>query len=66
MTFMRSQPRQPDPIARLLSHALVGAIAVFLFKKAGGGTAATAALFSIIAHEALDAPVAQALTDLDI
>jgi hypothetical protein len=65
MPAMPPQPqRRPDPFARLVSHAIVGALAAFVFKKFGGGPALMAAMLSIAAHETLDAPVAQTLTEL--
>jgi len=61
---MPNQPqREPDLVARLMSHALVGLALWLLFSKAPRGTAATAAVVGVIAHESLDAPVAQKLTD---
>jgi hypothetical protein len=60
-------PQRPDPATRLLSHVLVAGVAGFVIgRRSGtiGGVLAAAA--AAVAHEELDAPVAQALTDLGL
>lgn len=57
--------RQPDPETRFVSHLLVGCAAgAATGKRSGFGWFVAAALVAALAHEALDAPVAQVLTDL--
>lgn len=57
--------RRPDPETRLVSHLLVGCIAgAATGKRSGFGGFLAAALLAAFAHEALDAPVAQILTDV--
>jgi hypothetical protein len=59
--------RQPDPVARFLSHAIVGAAAGWVVgQKSGPGTAILAALAAVAAHEEFDAPLADVLTELGI
>ena len=54
--------KQPDQTARWISHALVGfAASALIGKKAGGAGAILGFVLAIIAHDALDAPVAQAV-----
>lgn len=62
--FMQS--REPDPVARVLGHALVGGIVLLAFGRRFGGSAVLASVLTIVAHEALDAPVAQKLSDLGV
>jgi hypothetical protein len=57
--------RQPDPLARALGHAVVGGAAFYLLRRFGAA-AVVASVLTIVAHEALDAPVSQKLTDLGI
>jgi Na+/H+ antiporter NhaA len=60
-----SNGRQPDPQTRFASHLLVGlAVGSVAGKKSGLFAFAFAAIASVLAHEVLDAPVAQLLTDL--
>lgn len=56
-------PRKPSPQTRLLSHALVAAAVATMMRKSGTAGALVSALIAAAAHEAFDAPVAQALTD---
>lgn len=58
--------RQPDPGTRLVSHAIVGLAAGAITGRRSGlvGFLITAVI-AAASHEALDAPVAQLLTDLD-
>lgn len=59
--------QRPDPATRLLSHVLVaGFVGVVIGRQSGtlGGLLAAAA--AAVAPEELDAPVAQALTDLGL
>jgi hypothetical protein len=58
---------QPDPKARWIAHLIVGAVAAYAIGKRVGpaGTLVTAAL-SMGIHEALDAPVAKALSEAGI
>jgi hypothetical protein len=57
--------RRPDPQTRFASHVLVGLAAGSVAGRQSGPVAfVVAALISAAAHEALDAPVAQLLTDL--
>lgn len=59
--------RQPDPQARWLSHAVVGAAAgAAVGRNAGAVGSVVAALTTILLHEALDAPVAGVLADLGV
>lgn len=57
----------PDPVARWLSHLLVGSIiGAVVVRKAGlGGFLVTAVLTGLV-HEALDAPLASVLTEVGI
>jgi hypothetical protein len=56
--------RQPDPAARWLSHAIVGlGIGYIVGKQTGSVGFVVTAAASIVAHEYLDAPVAQLLSD---
>jgi hypothetical protein len=60
-----SNGRRPTPQTRFASHLLVGAAAGSLAGKESGPVAfVVTAIISALAHEALDAPVAQILTDL--
>lgn len=66
-----NKSRTPDPIVRLLSHALVGGAAAFAIHKAFPQTTAVAQVIGMLLaaamHEQLDAPVAnwiEANTDL--
>jgi RsiW-degrading membrane proteinase PrsW (M82 family) len=57
--------RQPDQSARLLAHALVGiGVGYFLGKQKGLPGFITGLIVSTAVHEAMDAPVAQVLSDL--
>jgi hypothetical protein len=59
--------RRPDPAARLLSHMIVGATAgAIVGKRTGPGGALLSALVAVVAHEQLDAPVADILADLGL
>ena len=61
------QRRQPDPVARWLSHALVGVTVGYLVgKKTGAAGFWVGAIVSAFAHEMLDAPVEQALSDFGV
>lgn len=55
--------KQPDFEARLLSHILVGGAIALLTAKAFGRNSIAAGLVAAAAHEALDAPVADLLSD---
>jgi hypothetical protein len=62
-----SHNRKPSPQTRLLSHVLVGLSAgALISQKTGANTFPIAAVLAAFAHEALDAPVAQALSDLGV
>lgn len=62
-----SSRRRPDPVARWVSHALVGAAAGLLVaQKSGPIGGMVSALIAIAAHEELDAPMADLLTDLGL
>lgn len=57
--------RQPDQNVRLVSHALVGlGVGYLVAKEKGLAGFLVGAVLSTVAHEALDAPVAQLLSDL--
>ena len=57
--------RKPSPQTRLLSHVLVGlAAGAVISRETAANTFPIAAVLSALAHEALDAPVAQALSNL--
>jgi hypothetical protein len=59
--------REPDALAQFLAHTLVGGLAVYLFGRGRGSAEALAiGIIGITAHAALDAPVAQSLSDLGI
>jgi hypothetical protein len=63
--------KQPDQIARLVGGAIVGGAAAFVVAKTIKSTAAPAgallaAILTIILHEALDAPVSQAVSELGL
>jgi hypothetical protein len=60
-----SRRRRPDPVTRLFSHALVGAVVgLVVGQKSGPMGGAASALIAIAVHEELDAPVADVLTEL--
>jgi hypothetical protein len=62
---MSSRQPQPDPATRLLSHAIVGLLTgAAVGQKRGVGGFVLIAVLGAAAHEALDAPLAQLLTDL--
>ncbi len=62
---LMSNKKRPDPQTRFASHLLVGFVAGSVAgKDSGPGAFLVAALLSAFAHAALDAPVAQLLTDL--
>jgi hypothetical protein len=55
---------RPTKGTRIVAHTLVGAAAAFLALKAfGKNTTVVSALLAIVAHEALDAPVARTLAE---
>lgn len=57
--------RQPDQDARLLSHALVAlGVGYLVAKEKGLAGFIVGAMLGTAAHAALDAPVAQLLSDL--
>lgn len=62
---MAMQPQgQPDPLARWVSHALVGLGVGYILGRRGGTTGfLLMAAVGAIAHEILDAPVARKLSD---
>jgi hypothetical protein len=54
----------PDPLARLLAHAVVGiGVGYLLSKRAGGLSVFLGSAITIIAHEKLDAPLAQIFSE---
>lgn len=60
-TYVMSQ--QPDPFARWVSHALVGAAAaglvgLFVAKRSAPSAQLVSALVAVMLHERFDAPVA--------
>lgn len=57
--------KEPDPLARIVGHAVVGGAAFYLLRRFGA-TAIIVSALTIIAHEAFDAPVAQRLSELGI
>lgn len=60
-----SNRHRPDPQTRLASHLLVGLVVGSLAGQESGPVAfVVTAIFSAVAHEALDAPVAHLLTDI--
>jgi hypothetical protein len=60
-----NQNKKPSPATRLISHALVGLLCGYVISQMTKRSAfPVAALLTACAHEALDAPVAYALTDL--
>ena len=62
---MTSKQHYPDPLAVLLSHALVGALAAGIVgSKAGPQAAIMAAVVVMAAHRYFDAPLAQMLAEL--
>jgi hypothetical protein len=60
--------KQPDPVARYLGHALVGVGVAVIVAKASRTAlpALLLGLFAMFIHDALDAPVSQALSDAGI
>jgi len=61
------QRREPDALAHFLAHVLVGGLAVYLFGRGRGSAEALAiGIIGVTAHAALDAPVAQGLSDLGV
>lgn len=59
--------RQPDPAARWISHAIVGlGIGYVVGKRTGMAGFLISAIVSTAAHEYLDAPVAQLLSDAGV
>lgn len=57
----------PDPIARWLSHLLVGSlVGAVVVRKAGLGAFLVTAVLTGLVHEALDAPLAGVLTEVGI
>lgn len=59
--------RRPSPQTRLLAHVLVGLFAgAAISRKTGTDTFPVAAVLAALAHEALDAPLAQGLADLGV
>lgn len=57
--------KKPTPETRLMSHLLVGLGAgSIISRKVGANAFLIGAILTALAHEALDAPVAQILTDL--
>jgi hypothetical protein len=55
---------RPDPAARLLSHALVSIAVGYLIADTWGAVPGlAAAVVAAVAHEELDAPLAQLLAD---
>ena len=59
--------RQPDPVARWLSHAIVGlGIGYIVGRQTGTVGFVVTAAASAITHEYLDAPVAQLLSDAGV
>jgi hypothetical protein len=62
-----NRQRQPDPTARLLAHALVGLGVGFIVGQMSGPVPAVlSALVAIAAHEELDAPLADMLTEIGL
>jgi len=60
-----AQRVQPDQPARFLSHVVVGlTVGTLVAMKAGIGAVLATACLTATAHEALDAPLAGALSDL--
>jgi hypothetical protein len=60
-----SNNKRPDPQTRLASHLLVGLVVGSIAgKDSGSGAFVITAVLSALAHEALDAPIAQLLTEL--
>jgi hypothetical protein len=61
-----SNRKRPTPQTRLLSHVIVGLFAgAVISHNTKASFFPIAAILCACAHEALDAPVAQVLTDLD-
>lgn len=64
---MSSKQRKPDPAARWTSHLVVGlAVGAAVGKKTNVAGSIVFALAAVIAHEALDAPVAEFLSELGV
>jgi len=60
-----AQKAQPDQSARWVSHVVVGlTVGTLVARKAGIGAILATACLTAAAHEALDAPLAGALSDL--
>ena len=58
---------KPDPAARWISHAIVGMTVGYVIGKQTGPVGFwIAAIVSALAHEELDAPVAQALSQFGV
>lgn len=63
LSIMNPQ-RQPDPIARWVSHVIVAlGVGYFVGRRTGLAGFVVSAVVSTAAHEYLDAPVAQLLSD---
>jgi hypothetical protein len=63
LSIMNPRP-QPDPIVRWVSHAIVAlGVGYFIGRRTGLAGFVISAVVSTAAHEYLDAPVAQLLSD---
>ena len=57
--------RKPNSSERIAAHVIVGlAVGALFYKKSGFGGSLLLALLAVLAHEALDAPLAQLLAEL--
>lgn len=65
LTIALMSGKRPDPGTRLTAHLLVGgATAVVVGRKTGGLGGLLAGAAAVIAHEELDAPIADLLAEL--
>ncbi len=56
--------REPTEASRLIAHVLVGAAGAYAFRRTGATGGIVGAILGILVHEAFDAPVARALSEL--